>query len=72
MRTTFSEMHLFNDTFSQTANIFYMQRKGVGGKQERGRERKKNCERRSVGGKGYGMGHKRDCWSSIYKSLETG
>jgi len=41
MRNTFSEMRLFNDTFSQTANIFYMQRKGVGvSKSEGERERK--------------------------------
>ncbi len=72
MRNTFSEMRLFNDTFSQTANIFYMQRKGVGGKQERGRERKKNCERWSVGGKGYGMGHKLDHWRSICEGLDMG
>ncbi len=40
MRTPFSKMRLFNDTFSHTANIFYMQRKGVGvSKSEGERER---------------------------------
>ncbi len=38
----------------------------------RERDRKRKSERWSVGGKGCGMGHKLDCWSSIYEGLEVG
>jgi hypothetical protein len=43
MRTTFSEMRLFNDNLFSKRNIFYIQWKGVGSK--RSRERKKEKKR---------------------------
>ncbi len=59
MRTTFSEVRLFNDNLFSTSDIFYIQRKGVGSSQARGREREIERERGGVWvEKSCGMGHK--------------
>ncbi len=49
-----------------------MQWKGVGSRQERGRERRRKSEMQSVVGKVCGVDHKLDHWSSIYEDLEAG
>ncbi len=71
MRTTFSKLHLFNYNFFSARDIFYIQQEGVG---ERGREGEREREREGCGAlvkKGCGVGHKLDCWSSIYEGLYT-
>ncbi len=35
-------------------------------------EKERKSERQSVGGKGYGVGHKLDHWLSFNEGLETG
>jgi hypothetical protein len=66
-------MHLFNDASQKHDTTFISNRKEEGvGKMERERERERKSERRSVGGKGCSIGHKLDCWSSIYEGLEVG
>ena len=73
MRTTFSEMHLFNDTRFEQETSFICNRKEQGvGKREGERERKRKSEIQSAGGKGCSVCHKLDCWSSIYEGQETG
>ncbi len=53
-----------------------MEQKEVGKEQDRVRERKRGDGLRVRGGvwqrKGCGMGHKLDCWLSIYEDLEKG
>jgi hypothetical protein len=70
MRTTFSEMHLFNDKFERQDTSFILNGKewgamGITGERERERERcgvmvKMGC----------GVGHKLALWSSINQGLE--
>ncbi len=71
MRTAFSKLRLFNDTFLEEETSFYIQRKGVGSRQVRRREGERKSEMCSMGRKGCGMGHKLDRWASIYEGLET-
>jgi len=67
MRTTFFEMHLFNDTSFINSQSFIWNGKECGeGKRERERERKRKRDRdRGWHRKDCGMGHKLDHWSSI-------
>ncbi len=58
MRTTFAEIHLFNNDFFQHVTSFIFNGKGMGIVDGGERMREKECARRRAGGKGCGMGHK--------------
>jgi len=69
MRTTFYEMRLLNDTSFMNNASFICNGKEWGKSKregERDTERIKS-ERRRVAEKGFGVGHKLNCWSSIYE-----
>jgi hypothetical protein len=68
MRTTFSEIHLFNDNFSVHDTFLYSTEKG-GQRAKQWRDRDRMRERgRVLRQKGYGVGNKLDCWTNIYGS----
>jgi hypothetical protein len=68
----FVEMCLFNNPSQKHYTSFILNGKEWGvGKTERERERERvRC--RAWVKKGCSMGHKLDCWSSIYEGLEMG
>jgi hypothetical protein len=74
IRTSFSEMRLFNDDLQNMARPFYSQWKSLGHRQDREREREK--ERRVRGRawvkKGWGMGYELDYWSSYLRGSQDG
>ena len=62
MRTTFGEIHLFNDATFRMTNYFIQREK----EQDRGGERKREIVRDAVWlEKGCGVAHKLDYWLSL-------
>ncbi len=76
MRTTFGEMHSFNDVSNKhdTTFILNVKKQGVGKTlEDRDGEREKETVRgRAWVEKGCGISRKLDDWSSNYEGLETG
>jgi hypothetical protein len=70
MRTKFSEMRLFNDDSQRQDTSFILNGKewGVSGTEREGERERERCG--ALVKKGCGMGHKLDCWSSIYEYLD--
>jgi hypothetical protein len=62
MRTTFSEMHLFNDDSQRKDTSFILNGKewGVSGTEREGERERERCG--ALVKKGCGVGHKLDCW----------
>ncbi len=65
MRTTFSEMHLFNDNCYKQETSFICGRKEWGIGRHEGERQRERVRCRVWVEKGYSVGKKLDCWSSM-------